>query len=129
MPDMYTEYRTTEDGGIIDPPIIPDYERQLTEASALGDQTLIASITESYHDDRKELAERHNKAVRERRAEDDELLAKRQRDHEDQARQRADAAAENERRERADAARRAEELRQRTAGLGGSELPAPGGES
>ena len=43
------------------PPVIPSYERELAEASALADQPLIEEISERYTKARADLAERRAK--------------------------------------------------------------------
>jgi hypothetical protein len=108
MPDSYTPYRVTDSGDIIDPPVIPEYERRLTEASAAGDTAQIAIVTEDYHGERKRVAERHNQQVQERRNED-ERLRREARESEQRAREQEEAAqtAAAERAE-ADRLRRAE---------------------
>jgi hypothetical protein len=41
-----------------DPPVIPSYERELSEATALADDDLIADVYERYNEARQRLADR-----------------------------------------------------------------------
>ena len=98
MPDLYTKYEYNDDGDLIDPPRIPDFERQLIEAGALGDDLLIESLTADYEEKRREMAERHNKRVDDRAEEDRRLLAERdERTRAENAQRAQDAATQRER--------------------------------
>lgn len=115
MPDLYTKYQYNDAGDLIDPPRIPDFERRLIEAGALGDTGLIESLTEDYEDKRRTMAEKHNQRVEDRASEDQRLLAER---NERNRQQSADNAREQQQqRDRADA----DELRQQE----GNPSPSP----
>lgn len=90
MPDLYTKYEYNSDGDLIDPPRIPDYERQLIEAGAMGDELLIETLTEEYEGKRRDMADRHNKRVASRQDEDRRLIAERN----ERTRAEADAQAQ-----------------------------------
>ena len=47
-----------EGNGLIDPPVIPSYERELAEASALANQDLIDEVYERYGSARDKLADK-----------------------------------------------------------------------
>lgn len=96
MPDIYTPYRLTSDGDVIDPPIVPDLERQGYEAACANDMTQVQMVAEDYSAKRKEIARRHNEKVERRKQEDQRILAQdaeraRQEDDE-RARQEAERA-------------------------------------
>jgi len=102
MPDLYTKYELTDDGHVIDPPVIADMERQITEASAAGDQAQIDLLTEEYTDKRQKIAERHNKQVDERAQSDAELIARRDEQARVARQQEAERAADQRKREEMD---------------------------
>lgn len=121
MPDLFTRYEITDDGEVVNPPIIARYEQQIAEAAAAADQSQIDQATEDYAKARRDIAERHNKKVNAREQEDNRLLAEadEQRRREQEAQQ--DAAAQTARREEA------ERLRQQQnpgGGFVGSRPPA-----
>lgn len=105
MPDLYTKYEYNDDGDLINPPRIPDYERQLIEAGALGDDLLIESLTADYEEKRREMADRHNKRVDDRATEDRRLLAERDERTRAESAQRSEDAATAREREAAQAER------------------------
>lgn len=98
MPDMYTLYQTDGEDGLIDPPIIPDMERQLIEAGALGDTVQIEILTEEYAAKRQKVADLHNEKVNDRATQDKMLLAERGERARVAAQEKADADAEARRR-------------------------------
>lgn len=102
MPDQYTKYQYNDSGDLIDPPRIPDMERQLIEAGALGDTALIESLTEDYEEKRHSMAERHNQRVDERADEDRRLLAERDERAREESASRVRADADARSREEAD---------------------------
>lgn len=117
MPDLYTPYQLTEDGGLIDPPTIPRFEREIADACALVDEAQIAILTEEYHAARQKIAETHNRRVAERQADDARLFAvHRQRQAEAAQKAQAAAAEQAQRNE-------AERLRQQ---YGAQPIPASG---
>jgi len=50
------KYKKDDGGNLIDPPVIPDFERRLSEAHNRGDDDLIAAIQEEYNEERYKLA-------------------------------------------------------------------------
>lgn len=100
MPDAFTLYQYTEDGELIDPPALPEYERQLREAQAGGDQAQISVLSDEYAEARQKVAEKHNEMVETRRQEDERLLAQsREAQAEEQKRRESQEEAERERAE------------------------------
>lgn len=57
---------TDDEGNLIDPPILPEYERRMTEATSLADIDLIADVQADYDEARIKHATR--RAEREREA-------------------------------------------------------------
>ena len=76
MRDLYTRYQFTDDGKVLDPPIIRRFESDLQDAAAANDAAQISVISEDYEKARREVAERHNDLVTEREEKDQALLAK-----------------------------------------------------
>lgn len=121
MPDIYTEYQTDDDGSVINPPVMREYEDRLRDATAVGDLARIATVSEDYEAERKRVADRHNQQVQDRRADDDRLLAE-QRQAQEQARADADnRSQEDARRARANALRNAPPTPPQPTGDGNSE--------
>lgn len=59
------EVNTDNEGNLIDPPIIPSFERDMAEAAAAGDVDRLAQIQENYDDARTDLAQRQAERTRE----------------------------------------------------------------
>lgn len=107
MPDQFTPYERDDDGNIINPPIIAEHERRMTDACASADESQIAIAQEDYDAQRARVADDHNDRVNQRQRDDARLLA------EDRARQDRDAADRRAAAERDADRRRADELRAR----------------
>ncbi len=48
-------YQQDREGNIIDPPILGDHERRITEAQASGDDALVHALQQRYHDERAQI--------------------------------------------------------------------------
>lgn len=59
---MAETYKVDESGGIIDPPIIQDHERRITDAQASGDDNLVHALHQKYHDERREIVDEIERA-------------------------------------------------------------------
>lgn len=100
MPDTYTKYEISDDDEIVDPPVIPEYERRITEATAQSDDTQIELVTEDYHEARLRIAKRHNERVDDRKSDDERVLARDRKNTEDKQREEASAREREEERAR-----------------------------
>lgn len=56
--DADLNLRYDDDGNLVDPPVIPSYERALQEAHAANDVDQVASVMDDYTDARERLARR-----------------------------------------------------------------------
>lgn len=58
-------YKRTEEGAVIDPPIIPDYEQRIYAAMNAADQREAERLTREYEVEREKLADEQDKRERE----------------------------------------------------------------
>jgi hypothetical protein len=62
-------YQRTEDGSVINPPVISGYERDLYQAMSDSDEREIKRLSKEYETERTKLADRRDDAEREEREE------------------------------------------------------------
>lgn len=55
---MTTEFQRNENGDVINPPVIPEFEQRLNAAQATGDQVQINAIQDEYHKAREDEIQR-----------------------------------------------------------------------
>lgn len=119
MPDKYTEYRTDNDGNVVDPPRIPEFESRMRDAQSSGDESQIAVVQEDYDAARQRIVDKHNESVNARRKDDERLLAQERQRAEQDREQTARANTERAERERLEVLRENE----RTEGANGENVP------
>jgi hypothetical protein len=57
------KFQRDDEGNVVNPPVIPEFERRTQEAQALGDTALIQTITDEYTEARNKVAEENDKQV------------------------------------------------------------------
>ena len=51
-----SEFVRDEDGNLVNPPVIPEYEQKIAAAQSAADQSLLDQVQQEYHDAREDLA-------------------------------------------------------------------------